>query len=764
MNYDLSKLKQLQNLGRSHDLLEQSFLLLENSPENTELMNFIKKAENQLKEKKSEVYNKLMHHYIDIGNFLKADEFIKRLSDENFPIENEYLNKGQIYYNLNKIEEAKISLLKGVELGQSPHHCYFFLGLIERKIEKNYEKSLMYQEKSIEIKKTAIVLNEIATMYHEGLLSNENNLIEAGNFYKKAIECDPKFLPSYGNLSLVFERAKKYENALNVCLLPFKKDNQFIFSFKEPYSKTLGNKILYLINIMVASKLEFKKYYKDIFNALFSQNFINYINYRIAGEKIIENLISEENIEINIDLNSENFLNFINNNLVNYHLRDSVNMSIHLEKILIKIRKLFLEAVLKNPDIILNNQSYLRFLISIAHQCLLNEYVWETSKNEEEILNQIEIKLEKSIKSKSQLSNIEILILISYQNIFDIDSIKQNKPELLSEELIIKFIKNQIESYENEEKLLSSIEKITPIDDGISLKVKEQYEKYPYPRWNSDHLAKADEDDLDYNSKPELECLGFKKTSEIRLIKDVLIAGCGTGQHPIEIAKNYKDIKIDAIDLSKKSLAYGKSKANELNITNINWFQADILKLNQFDKKYDAIESVGVLHHLKEPKKGFDILTNKLNKNGILKIGLYARSYRNKLTPTKNLIRQKIKDTNLQSIKKARKLIYESNDSNIFNPYEMSGDFYSLSSFIDLLMHEQELDFNIDELIKLYSKKYEFLGFVFSQNKRTIVKRLFYEQYKTESKLTEIEKWQLIEDKNPHLFSSMYQFWLKKIQ
>ena len=93
----------------------------------------------------------------------------------------------------------------------------------------------------------------------------------------------------------------------------------------------------------------------------------------------------------------------------------------------------------------------------------------------------------------------------------------------------------------------------------------------------------------------------------------------------------------------------------------------------------------------------------------------------------------------------------------------MSGDFYSLSSFIDLLMHEQELDFNINELIKLYYKNYKFLGFVFSQNKRSIVKNLFYDQYKTEANITEIEKWQSIEDKHPHLFSSMYQFWLKKI-
>ena len=38
MNYDFSKLKQLQNLGRYHDLLEQSFLLIENNSENSELI------------------------------------------------------------------------------------------------------------------------------------------------------------------------------------------------------------------------------------------------------------------------------------------------------------------------------------------------------------------------------------------------------------------------------------------------------------------------------------------------------------------------------------------------------------------------------------------------------------------------------------------------------------------------------------------------------------------------------------------------------
>ena len=81
-------------------------------------------------------------------------------------------------------------------------------------------------------------------------------------------------------------------------------------------------------------------------------------------------------------------------------------------------------------------------------------------------------------------------------------------------------------------------------------------------------MVKADEGNFDYNSKPELECLGFKKSSEIRIIKDVLIAGCGTGQHSIESAMRFEKAKVLAVDLSLSSLAYAKRKTNELNIKN----------------------------------------------------------------------------------------------------------------------------------------------------------------------------------------------------
>ena len=73
-------------------------------------------------------------------------------------------------------------------------------------------------------------------------------------------------------------------------------------------------------------------------------------------------------------------------------------------------------------------------------------------------------------------------------------------------------------------------------------------------------------------------------------VDNLLIAGCGTGRHPIQIAYGDKIIKIDAIDLSLSSLAYGVRKAEELGITNINWLHGDILDLNKIKTRYDAIE------------------------------------------------------------------------------------------------------------------------------------------------------------------------------
>ena len=52
--------------------------------------------------------------------------------------------------------------------------------------------------------------------------------------------------------------------------------------------------------------------------------------------------------------------------------------------------------------------------------------------------------------------------------------------------------------------------------------------------------------------------------------------------------------------------------------------QADILDLGKLKKQFDIIESAGVLHHMKDPMAGWQVLTDRLKLGGLMKIGLYV--------------------------------------------------------------------------------------------------------------------------------------------
>ena len=114
-----------------------------------------------------------------------------------------------------------------------------------------------------------------------------------------------------------------------------------------------------------------------------------------------------------------------------------------------------------------------------------------------------------------------------------------------------------------------------------------------------------------------------------------MIAGCGTGQHVITTASKYKNVRVYALDLSFNSLSYAKRKAMELGIKNINFIQGDILNINALNKKFDLIESVGVLHHMENPLEGWKLLKNYLKDDGLMLIGLYSEKARANISKIK---------------------------------------------------------------------------------------------------------------------------------
>ena len=180
---------------------------------------------------------------------------------------------------------------------------------------------------------------------------------------------------------------------------------------------------------------------------------------------------------------------------------------------------------------------------------------------------------------------------------------------------------------------------------------------------------------------------------------DILVAGCGTGQHSIGTASRFSDCQVTAVDLSLASLAYAQRKSNELRFTNIDYLQADILHLQQMGKEFDIIESAGVLHHMDEPMAGWRVLVDLLKPGGLMKIGLYSGMARHHIVEVRKEITELRVGTSEADIRKFRQSLAESNDKN-HQLLTKSSDFFSLSMLRDLIFHVQEHRFTQPQIQK----------------------------------------------------------------
>ena len=206
------------------------------------------------------------------------------------------------------------------------------------------------------------------------------------------------------------------------------------------------------------------------------------------------------------------------------------------------------------------------------------------------------------------------------------------------------------------------------------------------------------------------------------------------------------------------SLSYAKRKAEELGFKNIKFIQGDLLDLKRLNKKFDIIESVGVLHHMDNPEIGWKVLKENLKNHGLMLIGLYSEKARKNIADIRmHIIKSKI-ETHKKSIINFRNEIL-SNEKSYWNNIKYSPDFYSLSGVRDLLFHVKEHRYTIPKLNKIMKKlNLKFVGF---EDKFVVEK--FKNIFNNPNDLYELIKWESFENKNQRIFSGMYQFWCQQI-
>jgi SAM-dependent methyltransferase/uncharacterized protein YbaR (Trm112 family) len=101
--------------------------------------------------------------------------------------------------------------------------------------------------------------------------------------------------------------------------------------------------------------------------------------------------------------------------------------------------------------------------------------------------------------------------------------------------------------------------------------------------------------------------------------KRILDAGCGTGRHTFHMARNGAG-EVVAMDFSQ---AIEVAARNNRENPNTHFVQADIYHPPFPPDSFDFVYSLGVLHHLPEPEKGFRTLLPLLRAGGYMNIYLY---------------------------------------------------------------------------------------------------------------------------------------------
>ena len=173
---------------------------------------------------------------------------------------------------------------------------------------------------------------------------------------------------------------------------------------------------------------------------------------------------------------------------------------------------------------------------------------------------------------------------------------------------------------------------------------------------------------------------------------DILIAGCGTGQHAIATAQRYQNAKVLAIDLSLTSLCYAKRKTRGLGLENIDYAQADIMSLDSAGSvgMFDVIEAVGVLHHLRNPLAGWRKLLALLRPGGFMRLGFYSACARRNETAARQFIAEHGYKATPEDIRRCRQDLTAGENAVRFRPILSARDFYTMSECRDLLFHVQE--------------------------------------------------------------------------
>jgi SAM-dependent methyltransferase len=245
-----------------------------------------------------------------------------------------------------------------------------------------------------------------------------------------------------------------------------------------------------------------------------------------------------------------------------------------------------------------------------------------------------------------------------------------------------------------------------------------------------------------------------------RAVLEVLVAGCGTGQQPIELMRQFANINVLAIDLSIASLAYAARMTAVHGVQGIEYVQADLLHVAQFGRSFDVIAAAGVLHHLADLWTGWRILLGLLRPGGVMTTSLYTVRGRSDVMQVREWIEAHGYEPTPEGIRRCRQDLMALHDDWAIR-VSSSPDFCSSSACRDLLFHVHEQAVTPLEVFEfLRSEGVTLLGVSASPGTERAFNAWTGGAHLEMAR--DLSRWDMFEEQHPSCFAGMLNLWMQK--
>ena len=246
----------------------------------------------------------------------------------------------------------------------------------------------------------------------------------------------------------------------------------------------------------------------------------------------------------------------------------------------------------------------------------------------------------------------------------------------------------------------------------------------------------------------------------------ILDAGCGTGVSTDYLCHLNPGADVVGVDISDGALAVARERLERSEarqaVRSLRQEQRSLLDLGD-ETPFDYINSVGVLHHLREPEAGLAALADLLAPEGLLHLFLYADAGRWEIHRTQKALMLLQAGTGGDGLRLGRELfetLPESNRLRRHHDQRWAVDCAPDANFADMYLHPQETSYNLDRLFAfIETAGLQFAGF--SNPEVWDPARLLQGELLDRAKaLPASQQWSLIEQLDPDI--SHFEFFLSK--